>query len=1089
MNERQAQKIKRTICIGLGGTGRDVLMRIRRTIIDRYGSLNELPVVSFLHIDTDKGATQVSGLNTGNTYRGEDILFRDAEKVSTTMTRVEVDNLVQGLQNHPVDREFHPYAHIGAWLSPQILRDLKAIEEGAKGIRPVGRLAFFHNFRKIQNAVDLAEKRTRDREQILVKKGLFIETGLNIFIVGSLCGGTGSGMCLDIAYSLRQFYGDKGGQLFGYLVIAPELYGNTPSMNANTYAALKELNYYATKGTQFTACYDPQQLVYVNEERPPFDYVYLVSNQTASDYKILDKGKLANIIGQKICLDFSGEIAPLIREQRDNFLQHMLQMDEHPRPNVQRYLTFGLAEIYFPRDITNQVALNKVRSRLIQFWLQGEGQSPDARVLLDKFLLKWNANNSQKDVFTSLLEASTQDKNKTFGQTLNSWRSKLESNILEAKTKEERNAIVQLLAREFREQFRKVQSGETESTRGIWLTKLQQEKIHIIEKLQKDIEEFLKELLDPDRPDFSLNNSLAWLEAMTTELNKQQRNLEDKIQSLGSSNSLEEIERKWKDTQQIIEDLERKSSLPFLNKQKSDRIREEAKSGTMKIYEAIKQNFDLALYREGLDIVQNLQKYVQSLNVSGNNFNNLLHSLSGFYDRRESELRQLRTDEMSGEAVIDSKDNDVCYSSLLPDRERRTQLALVTRQINEQIGIDGTLSSFLTRDRFIDEVQLRQEIDVTIDRFFASRSSSQAQSVIKRFLESYSSSEALTRLEQIIREAEPLLPLNLADPYFYNDLGKSLRLIGFKQTEDLEVKQFKNILTRDLGIADSILKATQSEDGVIMIREYAAFPLRLIHGLDRMRQQYLRQQSHDGSFLHNDYQTPFIDIIPPEARKIQELQDIFYPCLAFELLGYNTQSRTYELEYFDSLRDTYYTESLSPNWNEALEQLSQRNEMMEELQNKLNISLEEIEKNLNTWQEYYEPRLQQFVKQVDDLKEDSPNFSYKTTVVGTRGSIDTRAKEGIITRFKRRIQQKIETNHQSSSLLPNAESKRLMGNSVIVEDDRQPNHNIVDRECAGFADRSPDDLIAKLERLKQLLNDGILTQAEFEVAKKRILGT
>ncbi len=1089
MNERQAQKIKRTICIGLGGTGRDVLMRIRRTIIDRHGSLNELPVVSFLHIDTDKGATQVSGLNTGNTYRGEDILFRNAEKVSTTMTRVEVDNLVQGLQNRPVDREFHPYAHIGAWLSPQILRDLKAIEEGAKGIRPVGRLAFFHNFGKIQRAIDLAETKTIGREQVLVKKGLYIEPGLNIFIVGSLCGGTGSGMCLDIAYSLRQFYGDKGGQLFGYLVIAPELYGNTPSMNANTYAALKELNYYATKGTRFKACYDPQHLVYVNEERPPFDYVYLVSNQTASDYKILDKGKLANIIGQKICLEFSGEIAPLMQEQRDNFLTHMLQMDEHPRPNVQRYLTFGLAEIYFPRDITNQVALNKVRSRLIQFWLQGEGQSADARVLLDKFLLKWNANNSQKDVFTSLLEASTLDSNKTFGQTLNSWRSKLESNILEAKTKEERNAILQLLAREFREQFRKVQPGETESTRGIWLTKLQQEKINIIEKLQRDIEDFLRELLDPDRPDFSLNNSLAWLEAMTTELNKQQRNLEDKLQSLGSSNSLEEIERKWKDTQQIIEDLEGKSSLPFLNKQKNDRVREEAQSGTIKIYDGIKQNFDLALYREGLDIVENLQECVRVLTVRGNNFSNLLHSLNGFYNRRESELRQLRTDEMSGEAVIDSKDNDACYSSLLPDRERRTQLALVTRQINEQIGIDGTLSSFLTRERFIDEVQLRQEIDVTIDRFFASRSSSQVQSVIKRFLENYSPSEALTRLEQILRESEPLLPLNLADPYFYNDLGKSLKLIGFKQSEDVEVKHFKNILTRDLGIVDSVLKATQSEDGVTIIREYAAFPLRLIHGLDRMRQQYLRQQSYDGSFLHNDYQTPFIDIIPPEARKIEELQDIFYPCLAFELLGYNSQSRTYELEYFDSLRDTYYTETLSPSWNEALEQLSQKNEMMEEMQNKLNTSIEKIDKNPNSWQEYYYPRLQQFVNQVDDLKEDSPNFPYKNTVVGTRGSIDTRAKEGIIPRFKRRILQKIETNRQSSSLLPNTESKRLTGDSVIVEDDRLTNNNIVDRECAGFTDRDPDDLIAKLERLKQLLNDGILTQAEFEVAKKRILGT
>lgn len=65
--EKQSRTIKRTVCIGLGGTGRDILMRIRRLIIDRYGKLNNLPIVSFVHIDADQGAGQRSGLRTGNT--------------------------------------------------------------------------------------------------------------------------------------------------------------------------------------------------------------------------------------------------------------------------------------------------------------------------------------------------------------------------------------------------------------------------------------------------------------------------------------------------------------------------------------------------------------------------------------------------------------------------------------------------------------------------------------------------------------------------------------------------------------------------------------------------------------------------------------------------------------------------------------------------------------------------------------------------------------------------------------------------------------------------------------------------------------
>lgn len=62
-NELQYRGINRTICIGLGGTGRDVLMRIRRLIVDRYGDLSNLPIVSFVHIDTDKAATQVTGIH------------------------------------------------------------------------------------------------------------------------------------------------------------------------------------------------------------------------------------------------------------------------------------------------------------------------------------------------------------------------------------------------------------------------------------------------------------------------------------------------------------------------------------------------------------------------------------------------------------------------------------------------------------------------------------------------------------------------------------------------------------------------------------------------------------------------------------------------------------------------------------------------------------------------------------------------------------------------------------------------------------------------------------------------------------------
>ena len=131
-------------------------------------------------------------------------------------------------------------------------------------------------------------------------------------------------MALDTAYSLRKDYGDQGAQLFGYLVISPELYGNNASQSANTYAALKELNHYTTPGSQFQAVYDPKNLVWVEEKRPPFDYTYLISNQTSGEYAILEQRKLCNVIAHKIALEFSSELAPAMTGMRENFLNHGL---------------------------------------------------------------------------------------------------------------------------------------------------------------------------------------------------------------------------------------------------------------------------------------------------------------------------------------------------------------------------------------------------------------------------------------------------------------------------------------------------------------------------------------------------------------------------------------------------------------------------------------------------------------------------------------------------------------------------------------------------------------------------------------------
>jgi Tubulin like len=1087
-NERQSRTIKRTLCIGLGGTGRDVLMQIRRLIIDRYGKLSELPVVSFVHIDADKGASKVSGLRTGNTYHGEDILFRDAEKVVATMSSQEVNDLVQGLEKRSLYEREGPYDHIGSWFAPQLLRNIKAIEDGASGIRPVGRLAFFHNYRKIHETIKTAENRTIGHNRKLLEKGLIVEPGLNIFVVGSLCGGTGSGMFLDVAYSLRRAYGDKENQIIGYWVISPELYGTTPSMNANTYAALKELNYYASENTKFEARYDPYHLIDVSETRPPFDFVYLVSNQTAKDHKILEKAKLSNIIAHKIFLDFADELASVIQGQKNNFLERLAKNDQHPRPNVQRYLTFGLAKVYFPRDLTIQVSLNQIKLKLLSFWLNGEGQNPDTKALLERFLLNWRSDREGRDIFSFKLEEATQENNKTFNQTLNNWKNQLEQRILACQNQSDRKKIIQQIPGDFRSQFRKVQPGETETTRGIWLTNLQQVSSRITTKFQQDITQYLTELLNPANADFSLTATRSWLEALLTELNKYQRTLEEKIQNSNSLYRLENVEKKWQDAERILQDIEQKQGFFGMDRKKNSQFQDESIRILQDIHKLTKHNFDYVLNREALEIVKNLQQTIQSITTQASNLDNLLKTLQSSYDKRGDDLEHLNEDRMNGEAIFADADTNECYQNLLPNKERRSQLVAVGTKITEQLSSGESLIHFLTQDRLIDEKQLQEKIDEIVESLFGSRSLNVVQSVIKRFLQKYPFSDGETRLAQILQEAEPLLPLNLNTSYFFNEAGKTSKIIGFKDTDEREVKQFRELLTKNLGIPDNVIKPTQTEDEIVIVNEYAAFPLRLINGLGQMREQYNQQQKFESILLHNDYRKNFTDIIPPDARKMEELQDIFYSCLAFDLLKENSNTQKYEFQYYDELRHFHETVGLSYIWNEALEQLANLQEMTEALKELRDKAINDIKNQHSQWDNYYLPKLREFVRKVDVLPQDHPNFPEKAQVVGVKATIDTPEKKGIIERILRQIQEQVL--NQSPLSLPSLdnENKRLEpslkpNNEIVVELDEY----LIQEDEIEIKQPSSNNL-QELYRLEKMFEKGLLTKEQFEVLTKQLLG-
>ncbi len=123
---QKARKLKRTVLIGLGGTGKKALLHAKKRFLETFGE--EPPLVKYLLIDTTSANTDILYARTPG--REEPVRLRANE-----ILHIEARGASLLPQVHDEIRE---------WFPPKA--DLKAnILSGAGQIRALGRLALFAN--------------------------------------------------------------------------------------------------------------------------------------------------------------------------------------------------------------------------------------------------------------------------------------------------------------------------------------------------------------------------------------------------------------------------------------------------------------------------------------------------------------------------------------------------------------------------------------------------------------------------------------------------------------------------------------------------------------------------------------------------------------------------------------------------------------------------------------------------------------------------------------------------------------------------------------------------------------------------------
>ncbi len=392
------EQVRPTLIIGLGGTGKKTLLKIRRRFFDRYGSLEKFPSISYLYLDTDTNDIGANVEAGGNQLVADAIDFHNDEKVSITVTSTTpyVDN--------PKDNP-----HVADWFYPN-LRDKADLTQGAGAIRPYGRLAFFHNYNSIRTAIeqavqDILDKRSREVTQ---DNGLRVlaDNSLDVFIVGSIAGGTGSGTMLDTTFLVKSVA--PNAKRYGFVVL-PRAFGPrfaSEGRYANSYAALKEINHYTHRSDANRVLDDVGEVKSLHnfkvrwtprEERsipgPPFHYLYLVDAVNEKGIATGDEGvyeMMADAIFYEFAMNDFGSQKRSIRDNTDKFLCQVALPPEEDgatvnRPQPKHYSSFGLARITFPVEAAEGACAAMLAQKVVAKW-ERAGENPPSPQEIDTYL-------------------------------------------------------------------------------------------------------------------------------------------------------------------------------------------------------------------------------------------------------------------------------------------------------------------------------------------------------------------------------------------------------------------------------------------------------------------------------------------------------------------------------------------------------------------------------------------------------------------------------------------------------------------------------------------------------------------------------
>ena len=374
---------KRVLAIGVGGSGKASLIILKERLEEAYGEVPDNVVLLALDTDSLRDIDRFAGTRLNPAFDQRNRLPEFQHVVSPG--GMTMDTIFADIRSGKTAPFMHWLEHekLDRMLSPAE-RDIRG---GAQQRRPIGRTALVLRYANpvYQSIVEAIGRMygKADEDQPLTLRAEDIEKGKRlIFILGSVAGGTGSGMLIDVANLVRQaISSNQNWQSVSVsaVIVLPDAFAsytsfmNDPTnLKPNSFAALRELDRF----TRVHSSNMPYMIRYAESEQSitwstnqPLDHIYLVDTASRSASQDFDlsgdpmKGVFP-VISDFVLSHIDGSLGDALATLRSNAGLH------YDKGTGRMYSSFNVMSYIFPvDDVIESFAYRFVRELLAREFL------------------------------------------------------------------------------------------------------------------------------------------------------------------------------------------------------------------------------------------------------------------------------------------------------------------------------------------------------------------------------------------------------------------------------------------------------------------------------------------------------------------------------------------------------------------------------------------------------------------------------------------------------------------------------------------------------------------------------------------------